>query len=199
MWESPCQGCFFVLKWPTQFKSPVGANIGKTTLKWKHEIAKISNVFSTSLCVAESGMEIFQMFCFCFFLVWIWGFWDAHFLQLCFWNVKTEASTWSSRETILRTFTLYATSFEWEPTLVKFQIHLLTLNVSFFCPRSFLSGTWSLWQLTNLVCGLISADCKRTRDQSDIPSVLSSLGMPRGGWHSVSNLYTHQLSQALHK
>lgn len=66
MWESHCQGCLFVLKWPTQFKSPVGANIGKTTLKWKHEIAKISNVFSTSLCVTESGTEIFQIFFFFF-------------------------------------------------------------------------------------------------------------------------------------
>lgn len=57
----------FVLKQAKQFKSLEWyKRLGKPTLKWNYEIAKISNDFSTSLCVMESGCGVYSRTLFLF-------------------------------------------------------------------------------------------------------------------------------------
>lgn len=73
------------------------------------------------------------------------------------------------------------TSFESEPTLANIKIHLPILDVSFFfCSRSLLSETLKPLGTNKPRSNLISADYKHIEKQSDTPSILSSLGVPRG-------------------
>lgn len=46
----------------TRASSLLGPTLGKFILKEKYEILKMSNHFSTSVCVREAVMKIFQMF-----------------------------------------------------------------------------------------------------------------------------------------
>lgn len=95
-------------------------------------------------------------------------------------------------EDVPRSFTSWAASFESELASVKIKIPLLTSNASFlFCSRSFLSGTLKPMVTDKSSSELISADCKHIQDQSDILSILYSLGMPRGEC-CLSIIYTHR-------
>lgn len=154
----------------------------------KNEIAKTSEHFLTG--------PITECYSRCFLSgVGLGVLAKACFSQLLSWKGKTEASVWLSRETVPEVPHLGLPHLNKSSLWWRFQfIYWHWMFVSSLAPGLSSAGPWSLWWLTNLVCELISADYKHKQDQSDIPSILYSLGLPRREWCFVNNLNTHQLS-----
>ena len=132
------------------------------------------------------------------FLVWIWGPWQSPFLvKHCPGIERPKLSPDDEGRSCQETSHFIVFHLNNGPLWWRFKFtYWHWMLWGFFC--NFAQGLpWlgprSLWQLTNLVCDLISADCEHTQGQSDILSILCSLRMPRGQWCFVDN----QLPQAL--